>query len=100
MKYSTKFPQDTKPLKSCFGNREKMLLKSHLGIKCHSLYNISSGTFRSVPPIVKEGDSGYIMLDLETIKVLIALNIILLTQKVTPFTNLSDVTVHECYNSL
>ena len=31
-------PQDTKPLKSCSGNRAKMLLKSHLRIKCHSQY--------------------------------------------------------------
>ena len=32
-------PQDTKPLRSCSGNRAKMLLKGHLGIKCHSQYN-------------------------------------------------------------
>ena len=31
--------QDTKPLRSCSGNRAKMLLKSLLGIKCHSQYN-------------------------------------------------------------
>ena len=31
-------PQDTKYLRSCSGNRAKMLLKNHLGIQCHSQY--------------------------------------------------------------
>ena len=30
----------TKSLRSCTGNRTKMLLKCHLGIKCHSNYNL------------------------------------------------------------
>ena len=39
MEYFPGHPQDTKPLRSCSGNRAKMLLKSDLGIKCHSQYN-------------------------------------------------------------
>ena len=39
MEYLQGLPQDTKPLRSCSGNRAKMFLKSHLGIKCHSQYN-------------------------------------------------------------
>ena len=31
--------QDTNPLRSCSENQAKMLLKSHLGIKCQSQYN-------------------------------------------------------------
>ena len=38
MVYLPGFLQDPKPLSSCFGNRSKMLLKCHLGIKCHSKY--------------------------------------------------------------
>ena len=38
MEHSLGPPQDTKSLRSCFGNRAKMLLKSHLGIECHSQY--------------------------------------------------------------
>ena len=39
MEHSPGLPQDTKSLRSCSGNRAKMLLKGHLGIKCHSQYN-------------------------------------------------------------
>ena len=39
MEYLPRLPQDTKPLRSCSGNRAKMLLKSHFGIKCHTQYN-------------------------------------------------------------
>ena len=39
MEYLPGLPQDTKPLRCCFGNRAKMRLQSHLGIKCHSQYN-------------------------------------------------------------
>ena len=36
MKHSSGLPQDAKSLRSCTGNRAKVLLKGHLGIKCHS----------------------------------------------------------------
>ena len=39
MEYLPGLPQDTKPLRSCSGNRAKMLLKTHLRLKCHSQYN-------------------------------------------------------------
>ena len=39
MEYLPGLLQDNKLLKSCCGNRVKMLLKSHLGIKRHSQYN-------------------------------------------------------------
>ena len=39
MEHLPGLPQATKPLRSCSGNRAKMLLKIHLGIKCHSQYN-------------------------------------------------------------
>ena len=39
MEYLPGLPQNTKPLRSFSGNRVKMLLKSHLGIKCYSQYN-------------------------------------------------------------
>ena len=39
MKNLPGLPHDTKPLRSCSRNRAKMLLKSHLAIKCHSQYN-------------------------------------------------------------
>ena len=38
MEHSPELLQDTKSLKICSGNRAKMLLKGHLGIKCHSQY--------------------------------------------------------------
>ena len=51
-------------LRSCSGNRAKMLLKGHLGIKCHSQYN-------KVPPIVNGGDRGCLVRDLESITILV-----------------------------
>ena len=39
IEHSPGLPQDTKSFRSCSGNRSKMLLKGHLGIKCHSQYN-------------------------------------------------------------
>ena len=39
VEYLPGLPLDTKPLRSCSGNRAKMLLKSHLWIKCHTQYN-------------------------------------------------------------
>ena len=39
MEHSPRLPQDTKTLRSCSGNRAKMLLKGHLWIKCHSQNN-------------------------------------------------------------
>ena len=38
MEYSPELPQDTKSLRSCSGNRAKMLPKGELRIKCHSQY--------------------------------------------------------------
>ena len=38
MEYSPGLPQDTKSLRSCSGDRAKMLLKCQLRIKCHSQY--------------------------------------------------------------
>ena len=72
--------QDTKPLRSCSGTRARMILKSHLLIKCHSQYYLqltrSTDSFSTVPPIVNAGDWGCIVHDLETIIVLHALNFI------------------------
>ena len=48
-----------------------MLLKSHLGIKCHSQYNKVIRLLSTVPPIVNGGDWGCIVRDLETIIVLV-----------------------------
>ena len=38
IKCSSSLSQDTWPLRRCSRNRAQMLLKSHLIIKCHSLY--------------------------------------------------------------
>ena len=64
--HSTGYPQDTKPLHSNSGNQAKMLLKSHIGIKCHPNTSRSSYSFRTVPPIVNGGgrDWGCIVRDL------------------------------------
>ena len=59
--------QDTKPLRSCSGNRAKMLLKSHLGIKYHSEYNNVIRFLQHSSAIVNAGDWGRIGRDLETI---------------------------------
>ena len=44
-----------------------MLLKCHLGIKCHSQYNKVIRLLNTVPPIDNAGDWGCIVRDLETI---------------------------------
>ena len=64
MEHSPGLPQESKSLRSCSGNQAKMLLKGHLGIKCHS---------QTVQPIVNGGDCGCIVRDLETIIVLVLL---------------------------
>ena len=55
----------TKLLRSCSGNRAKMLLESHLGIKCHSHYNkvlrLLQHSNNFGPPIVNAGDLGCIV---------------------------------------
>ena len=92
MEHSAGLPQDTKSLRICFGNRAKMLLKGHLGIKCLSRNIIrSSDSFSTVPPIVNGGDWGCIVLDLETIIILVLLAFICF-RKVAPLTNLAKVT--------
>ena len=50
-----------------------MLLKSHLGIKCHSQYNNLriSDSFITVPPLVNAGDWVCVVRHLETIIVLV-----------------------------
>ena len=50
-----------------------MLLKSHLGIKCHSQYNKVEDPFSTVPSVINGGDWGCIVRDLETIIVLVLL---------------------------
>ena len=60
-------------LRSFSGNRVKMLLKSHLRIKCHSQYNKVIGLLQHCSPIVNAGDGGCIVHDLETIIVLVLL---------------------------
>ena len=59
MNYSPKLSEDTKSLRSRFGNSAKMLLKSHLGIKCYSQYIKSSESFSTVPPIVNGGGTSW-----------------------------------------
>ena len=80
IKYSLRLAQVTKPLRSCPGNRGKMILKYNLRIKCHS-QNITrpSYSFSTVPAIANGDDCGCIARDLDTIIVLalLALNFIL-----------------------
>ena len=78
MEYLPGLPQDTKPLRSCSGNRGKMLLKSHLGIKCHLQYN---KVIRLLQPIVNRGDWGCIVCGLETIIVLVLLALNFIPQR-------------------
>ena len=74
MEHSLGLPQDTKSLRSCSGNRAKMLLKGHLGIKYHSQYITRSfDSFSTVQPIVNGGDWGCSAPDIETIVVLVLL---------------------------
>ena len=73
MEHSPGLPQDTKFLRSCSGNRVKMLLKGHLWIKCHSQNNKVIRLLSIVPPIVNKSNWGCIVQDLETIIVLVLL---------------------------
>ena len=73
MEYLPGLPQDTKQLRSCSGSRPKMLLKSHLGFKCHSQYTKVIRLLSTVLIIVNSGDWGCIVRDLETIIVLVLL---------------------------
>ena len=51
MEYFPRLPQDTKPLRSCSGNRAKIdASKSHLGIKCYSQY---IKVIRMLQPVLK-----------------------------------------------
>ena len=61
--------QDTNHLRSFRGNRAKMLLKSHLGIICHSQYIKIIRLLRH--SIVNAGDYGCIVPDMGTIIVLV-----------------------------
>ena len=81
MKYSPWLSLDTRLLRSCSGNWAKMVLKSHLGIKCHSQYIKVNYSFSTDPPIVNEGDWECILRDLETIVVLVLLAFNLISQR-------------------
>ena len=71
MEYPPGLPQDTKSLRSCSGDRAKMLLKGQLRIKCHSQYIQTSDSFSTVPSMVNEDDWGCFVHDLETIIVFV-----------------------------
>ena len=61
-------------IRSCSGNQEQMLLKSHCGIKRDSQYISSlSDKISTVPPIINMGDWVCIVRDLKTILVLVLL---------------------------
>ena len=71
MEDSPELSLDTKSLRSCSGNRAKMLLKGHIGIKCHSQYN---KVIRLLQYSSANGGAwGCIMRDLETIIALVLL---------------------------
>ena len=85
MEHSPRRPQDIKPLRSCSaGNRALMLLKGHLGIKCHSVtpnmtgHQIPSVQFRKW---LNGGDSICIVRDRETIIVLALLSFNFIPQR-------------------
>ena len=71
MEHSPGLPQDTKSLRSCSGNRAKILLKYHLRINITPNITRESKSLSIVPPIVNGGDCGCIVRDLETIIVLV-----------------------------
>ena len=71
MEYLPGLPQDTKSLRSCSGDRAKMLLKGQLRIKCHSQYIQIIRLLQHSS--VNGGDWGCIVCDLETIIVLVLL---------------------------
>ena len=68
MKYLPGLPHDTKPLCRSTGNRAKVLLKGHLSIKRHHLYdkdNISRFLLhRSIQSMGLTGDELYVTLRL------------------------------------
>ena len=100
MGYSPGLPQDTKSLRSCSGDRAKMLLKGQLRIKCHSNISRSSDSFSTVPSMVNGGEWGCIVHDLETIIVLVLLTFNFIPPKVTPRIHSDEVTVHGlCYRN-
>ena len=63
--------QDTKSLRSCYRNQEKMFLKYHFGIKYTTNMTRSSDSFSTVLSIVDGGDWGCIVCDLETISIVL-----------------------------
>ena len=86
-------PEDSKPLRSCSGNREKMLLKSHLGIKCYSQYIMVIRFLQhSSNNIVNGGDWGCIFAWPGDYHCLSLTHSQLHPLKVTPLTDLENVT--------
>ena len=82
MELSPGLPQVTKSLRNCSGNRAKMLLKGHLGIKCHSEYNkVVKTDSVQFHQIVNGEDWGCIVRDLETIVVLVLLTFNFIPQR-------------------
>ena len=81
MKHSPWLPQDTKSLRSCYGNWAKMLLKVILESNVTLNITRSSDSFSTVPPIVNGDDWGCIMRDLETIIVLVLLEFNFIPQR-------------------
>ena len=73
VEYSPGLSQDTKSLRSCSGNRAKMLLKGLF--ESNVIPNISrtSDSFSIVPPIFDMGDWGCSVRDPKTIIVLVVL---------------------------
>ena len=62
-----------KSYRRCSRNRAKMILKSHLGIKCHFQYNKVFRLLQHSLPIVNAGVWGCIVRDLEAIIALVLL---------------------------
>ena len=73
MEYPPGLPQDTKSLRSCSGDRTKLLLKGQLRIKCHSQYIQIVRLLQHSTVKVNGGDWGCIVRDLDTIIVLVLL---------------------------
>ena len=97
MEYSSRLPQDTKSLRSCSGTRAKLLLKSHLGIKCTPNITRSSDSFSTVPPIVSRvtGDALCVTWRLSYFQFY---SHSISSPKITPLTNLAVVMVEGfCY---
>ena len=91
IEYSPGFSQDTEPLRSCSGNRPKMLLKSHIWTKCHSQYIWVIRLLQDSSANSYWGACGCNVRDLETITVLVSLTFYKFhPTKVTLLTNLAD----------